>query len=85
MTKYEADIIIHPKVDEVIVIRFNDKELDYDMVKNAFDLVTRKFPDNKVIALPSEVSINTYSKEECKELLDSIKNNIDKFLNFNEE
>ena len=52
---------INPKPTDIIVLRFN--EIPMDEMNFWFKQVQDKFPDNKVVALPSNAGLEVASKE----------------------
>lgn len=52
---------INPKPTDVIVLRFN--KISSDEMEFWFNQIQNKFPDNKIVALPSPVELEVASKE----------------------
>lgn len=62
--------------NDIIVLHADMEELDYDICSDAFTVVRRAFPNNRVLMLPKEITLNLFTKEQIQEIVD----NLNKFL-----
>ena len=63
---------------EYIFIRYDMNKIPADVIKKVFDLVSKEFPNNKVIGIPDEVSIKSCDKECLCQVYDMLKREIGK-------
>lgn len=63
---------ITPHPTEAIALFFDMEILPLDQLSNIFELVHSKFPDNKVIALPNNVSLESCSKDVLENFISMI-------------
>lgn len=61
---------------EYILIEYNMNEIPTDVIKKVFDIVSKEFPNNKVIGIPDEVSIKSCDKECLCQVYDMLKREI---------
>lgn len=54
---------INPHPTEAITLLYDMEYMSFDQVSNMVELLHKKFPDNKVIALPNKTSLESCSKD----------------------
>ena len=64
--------IMNPKPSETVVLYFNTKDFKVDMVNAMFEIVRERFPNNRIVALPDEMSLKDFGKETLLEHLNNI-------------
>lgn len=69
---------LEPHPTEAIVIGFNFNDIKVDDMKNLFDIIQSKFPNNTVIAIPDYVSLSSCSKDVLENIISMISEIIDK-------
>lgn len=74
-TKIEK-LSLHPK--EAITLFFNIEKTTIKQIKNIVDLFKKKFPENKVIALPDTISVESCSKDVLENIISMISEVIEK-------
>lgn len=68
---------LEPHPTEAIVIGFNFNDIKVDDMKNLFDIIQSKFPNNTVIAIPDYVSLSSCSKDVLENIISMISEIID--------
>ena len=63
---------IEPHPTEVITLFFDMENLSLDKVSNIIETLLDKFPDNKVIALPDNTSLESCSKDVLENIISMI-------------
>ena len=63
---------INPKTTDAVVLFFNTKENNVDQVQAVFDAMRKKFPNNRIIALPDTMSLKDFDKEVLLDLINGI-------------
>lgn len=69
---------LEPHPTEAIVIGFNFNDIKVDDMKNLFDIIQSKFPNNTVIAVPDYVSLSSCSKDVLENIISMISEIIDR-------
>lgn len=69
---------LEPHPTEAIVIGFNFNDIKVDDMKNLFDIIQSKFPNNTVIAIPDYVSLSSCSKDVLENIISMISEIIDR-------
>ncbi len=64
--------IMNPKPSEIVVLYFNTKDFNVDMVNAMFEIVRKRFPNNRIVALPDKMSLKDFGKEVLLEHLNNI-------------
>ena len=68
---------INPHPTEAIVLYYNNKEMCLGDVYAIYELVQDRFPENKVIALPDQMSIDSCSKDVLENIISMLSEIID--------
>lgn len=69
ITKVEK---IDPHPTEAIVVGFNFDDAHLDEMKDWFDIIKSKFPDNTVVAIPDYISLQSCSKDVLENIISMI-------------
>ena len=69
ITKIEK---LDPHPTEAIVIGFNFDNITLDNLKCLFNIIKSKFPDNKVVAIPDHISLQSCSKDVLENIISMI-------------
>lgn len=71
-----GDLIDVPEInsESVLVLRFNHNNQTIDDTQMIFDLIKEVLPDNKVIVMPDDMTLNTMSKMDAIGMLRDILN-----------
>lgn len=69
ITKIEK---LEPHPTEAIVVGFNCDDLPLNEMKNLFDIIKSKFPDNIVVAIPDNISLQSCSKDVLENIISMI-------------
>ena len=62
--------------EKYLIAHYDSKEIDFESVKLAYDVLVEKFPDKEVIMLPRAISIDTADKDILEMELDLHKQSI---------
>lgn len=62
--------------NDIIVLWVDINEIDIDTANRIYCTIQDKLPNHKVLMLPKEITINTFTKEQIQE----IANNLNNFL-----
>lgn len=68
---------LEPHPIEAIVIGFNFNDMKVNDMKNLFDIIQSKFPNNTIIAIPDYVSLSSCSKDILENIISMISEIID--------
>lgn len=68
---------LKPHQTEAITLFYNFDTIDIATLANIVDLLKEKFPDNKLIALPDKVSLESCSKDVLENIISMIAEIID--------
>jgi len=68
---------LNPHQTEAITLFYNMENTTIEETKNIFNYVKNNFPDNKVIALPNKVSLESCSKDVIENIISMISEIID--------
>ena len=63
---------ISPHPTEVITLFYDMKKLPLGKMSNILEILRNKFPDNKVIALPDNTSLESCSKDILENIISMI-------------
>ena len=69
---------LEPHPTEAIVIEFNFNDIKVDDMKNLFEIIQSKFPNNTIIAIPDYVSLSSCSKDVLENIISMISEIIDR-------
>ena len=69
ITKIEK---LDPHPTEAIVVSWNFNDIDLDNMKNLFNVIQSKFPDNTVVAIPDYISLQSCSKDVLENIISMI-------------
>lgn len=69
ITKIEK---LDPHPTEAIVVSWNFNDIDLDNMKNLFNVIQSKFPDNTVVAIPDHISLQSCSKDVLENIISMI-------------
>ena len=68
---------LEPHPTEAIVIEFNFNDIKVDDMKNLFEIIQSKFPNNTIIAIPDYISLSSCSKDVLENIISMISEIID--------
>ena len=68
---------LEPHPTEAIVIGFSFNDIKVDDMKNLFEIIQSKFPNNTIIAIPDYVSLSSCSKDVLENIISMISEIID--------
>lgn len=68
---------LEPRPTEVIVIGFNFGNICCEELQHMFNHIQSKFPNNKVIAIPDHISLQSCSKDVLENIISMISVVID--------
>lgn len=68
---------LEPHPTEVIVIEFNFNVIKVDDMRNLFEIIQSKFPNNTIIAIPDYISLSSCSKDVLENIISMISKIID--------
>ena len=63
---------ISPHPTEVITLSYDMRELHLNQVSNILEMLRNEFPNNKVIALPDNASLESCSKDILENIISMI-------------
>ena len=69
VTKIEK---LDPHPTEAIVVGFNFDDITFEEMKNWFNIIKDKFPDNIVVAIPDYISLQSCSKDVLENIISMI-------------
>lgn len=69
ITKIEK---LDPHPTEAIVVGFNFDDITFEEMKNWFNIIKDKFPDNIVVAIPDYISLQSCSKDVLENMISMI-------------
>ena len=69
---------LEPHPTEVIVIEFNFNDIKIDDMKDFFEIIQSKFPNNTIIAIPDYISLSSCSKDVLENIISMISKIIDR-------
>lgn len=65
---------IHPQKGDVILLKFNINEIGLDNVHVWFEELKTQFPNNQLIAMPSNIEISLEDRQKLIEYLNKYDN-----------
>lgn len=69
---------LEPNPTEAIVIGFNFNDIKVDDMKDFFEIIQSKFPNNTIIAIPDYISLSSCSKDALENIISMISKIIDR-------
>lgn len=67
-------VLVQPQSEQdIIVLRYDMEEVDLDLALKIHNSMVELFPNNKIVSLPDYASLTAISKEELKEIIDSLQ------------
>lgn len=69
ITKIET---LEPHPTEAIVVGFNFQDISLENMKNLFNIIKSKFPNNTVVAIPDYISLQSCSKDVLENIISMI-------------
>lgn len=66
------DLVPQPKPNEVIVQRFDISKFDLDECVSRHEYLQQQFPNNQIISLPTDFSLEYFSKEELLQMMEKL-------------
>lgn len=60
--------------NDIVVLYVDMEELDFDMCSDVFTVVKRTFPNNRVLMLPKEITLDLFTKEQMQQIADNLNN-----------
>ena len=69
---------LEPHSTEAIVIGFNFNDIKIDDMKDFFEIIQSKFPNNTIIAIPDYISLSSCSKDVLENIISMISEIIDR-------
>lgn len=74
-TLVEETLSPHPT--EAIVLRFSTADIGIEDLKKVFNRIKSEFPDNKVLAIPDYMSLQSCSKDTLENIISMVSEVID--------
>ena len=69
ITKIET---LEPHPTEAIVVGFNFNNISLENMKNLFNIIKSKFPNNTVVVIPDYISLQSCSKDVLENIISMI-------------
>ena len=68
---------IKPEPDEILIMRYNLDKIDTYEIKKVYDYITDRLSHNRIIAIPDDITLTKFDKEELIDIYNYISNLIE--------
>lgn len=72
--RHISEKLMQSQDNDIIVLHADMEELDYDICSDAFTVVRRAFPNNRVLMLPKEITLDLFTRQQVQQIADNLNN-----------